>query len=327
MAQTGYTPIKNYYSITGGNTPSVGNLSLGEIAINLADQKVYSLNAAGTSVITLVGTLGNQNSNNVSITGGSINGTTIGASTASTGAFTTISASGVITSTIATGTAPFTVASTTPVTNLSIGGSAPAGSLTGTTLASNVVTSSLTTVGTIATGTWHGTTIGTAYGGTGLNGSTPFTANGILYASSTSALATSSAFTFNGTNLVFGTNGTNGILFGASTQLNDYEEGTWTPGVGNLTVVGTFSSSGTYTKIGRFVTCQATLSATTSITGNAGQFFTGLPFTPARQYSGSAIWANRGGGGFTEAYTNGYVFTSGFGTYSTIYVTVTFETT
>jgi hypothetical protein len=41
-------------------------------------------------------------------------------------------------------------------TSLNIGGSAPAGLLTGTTLASNVVTSSLTEVGTITTGTWSG---------------------------------------------------------------------------------------------------------------------------------------------------------------------------
>jgi hypothetical protein len=41
-----------------------------------------------------------------------------------------------------------------------------AGTLLGTTLASNVVTSSLTAVGTIATGVWHGTKIGLAYGGT-----------------------------------------------------------------------------------------------------------------------------------------------------------------
>lgn len=42
-----------------------------------------------------------------------------------------------------------------------------AGALTGTTLASNVVNSSLTSVGTIATGTWNGTSISTAKGGTG----------------------------------------------------------------------------------------------------------------------------------------------------------------
>lgn len=64
---------------------------------------------------------------------------------------------------------------------------APAGTLTGTTLASNVVSSSLTSVGTIGTGVWQGTTISTAYGGTGL---TSFTSGGAVYATSTSALTT-----------------------------------------------------------------------------------------------------------------------------------------
>ena len=64
---------------------------------------------------------------------------------------------------------------------------APAGTLTGTTLASNVVSSSLTSVGTIGTGVWQGTTIATAYGGTGL---TSFTSGGAVYATSTSALTT-----------------------------------------------------------------------------------------------------------------------------------------
>jgi hypothetical protein len=41
----------------------------------------------------------------------------------------------------------------------------------------------------------------TAQGGTGLGGATPFTANGVMYASSTNVLATGSALTFNGTNL------------------------------------------------------------------------------------------------------------------------------
>ena len=45
------------------------------------------------------------------------------------------------------------------------------------------------------------TPIGTASGGTGLGGATPFIANGVVYASSTSALATNSALTWNGTNL------------------------------------------------------------------------------------------------------------------------------
>jgi endosialidase-like protein len=44
---------------------------------------------------------------------------------------------------------------------------APAGTLTGTTLNSTVTASSLTSVGTITTGTWNGTTIAVANGGTG----------------------------------------------------------------------------------------------------------------------------------------------------------------
>jgi hypothetical protein len=56
----------------------------------------------------------------------------------------------------------------------------------------------ITATGTVTTGTWNATTIGTGYGGTGL---TSFTANGVVYASSTSALATGSALTYDGTTL------------------------------------------------------------------------------------------------------------------------------
>ena len=227
MAQTGYTPIQLYYSTTASNTPVVANLSLGELAINLADQKAYILNAAGTAVVTLVGTLGNQNANSVSITGGSVNGTTIGATTASTGAFTTISATGVITSTVATGTAPFTIASTTQVANLNAATAGTATNATNTAITDNTsssatwyptivsattgnlpqttsstklsfVPSTGTLTATSHAGAWAGSTIGTNYGGTGL---TSFTSGGVVYASSTSALTTGSALYFDGTNL------------------------------------------------------------------------------------------------------------------------------
>jgi hypothetical protein len=44
-----------------------------------------------------------------------------------------------------------------------------AANLSGTTLNATIVTSSLTTVGTIGTGTWQGSVIGAAYGGTGVS--------------------------------------------------------------------------------------------------------------------------------------------------------------
>jgi hypothetical protein len=62
----------------------------------------------------------------------------------------------------------------------------------GTVVYTNVTSlSSLATVGTITSGTWNGTAIGTTYGGTGL---TSFTSGGLLYASSTSVLTTGSIF-------------------------------------------------------------------------------------------------------------------------------------
>lgn len=65
--------------------------------------------------------------------------------------------------------------------------------------------------------------------------------------------------------------------------LDDYEEGTWTPTQGaGLTVVGAFSSSGRYTKIGRSVSISGRLSGSTSIATTAGTIMmTGLPFTVA----------------------------------------------
>jgi hypothetical protein len=105
--------------------------------------------------------------------------------------------------------------------------------------------------------------------------------------------------TFSG-NIIIGTSGS-GIDFsatagtGTSELLDDYEEGTWTPTDigGSLAVVGTFSSSGTYTKIGKVVTVSGTLNGTTSvaITGGANVVCGGLPYSAAAATlcAGSAV--------------------------------------
>jgi hypothetical protein len=66
-----------------------------------------------------------------------------------------------------------------------------------------------------------------------------------------------------------------------SELLNDYEVGTWTPSQGaGLTVVGTFSSAGTYTKIGNLVTAIGRVTSDTTVACIAGGVVTGnLPFT------------------------------------------------
>jgi hypothetical protein len=66
--------------------------------------------------------------------------------------------------------------------------------------------------------------------------------------------------------------------------LDDYEEGTWTPSQTNLTVVGSPTYTGVYTKIGRVVYWWLRVSSSTSTASTANStYFTGLEalFTPA----------------------------------------------
>lgn len=76
-----------------------------------------------------------------------------------------------------------------------------------------------------------------------------------------------------------------------SKVLVDYEEGTWTPNQGaGLTVIGAFSSSGTYTKIGRQVTVSGILIGATSIAaGSASYITTNLPFNSATPHGGVVV--------------------------------------
>lgn len=65
-----------------------------------------------------LGTISSQNADQVEITGGKVDATPIGASTAAAGKFTTLAASGQIASTVAAGTPPLVIASTDKVANL-----------------------------------------------------------------------------------------------------------------------------------------------------------------------------------------------------------------
>ena len=112
-------------------------------------------------------------------------------------------------------------------------------------------------------------------------------------------------------NASFGNSGivtANGIKFPATqvasadaNVLDDYEEGTWTPGItfggGSTGVVYTVSNTGFYTKVGRLVTLTFVLDVSNkgSSTGNA--FITGAPF--------SCINSQGGRGGAAIGYTGG----------------------
>jgi hypothetical protein len=79
-----------------------------------------------------------------------------------------------------------------------------------------------------------------------------------------------------------------------SRLLNWYEEGTWTPTQGaGLTVVGAFTSAGTYTRIGRLVTVKGNVNGATSIVVSSGGILcAGLPFTSSGNSVGSLSVSN-----------------------------------
>jgi len=63
-----------------------------------------------------------------------------------------------------------------------------------------------------------------------------------------------------------------------SELLDHYEEGTWTPGLANFSVSGTLTVNGRYTRIGRQVTLQGSVSAATSIAFGTSCLISGFPF-------------------------------------------------
>ena len=112
--------------------------------------------------------------------------------------------------------------------------------------------------------------------------------------------------------------------------LDDYEEGSYAPTQGSgLTVVGTFSSSGRYTKIGNLVTVNFTVVGSTSIAcASIGQITGNLPFSIAAS-PGNAMGscmnsanANTGAYGYlTEIYAG----TTALAASGAIFVTITYQ--
>lgn len=94
--------------------------------------------------------------------------------------------------------------------------------------------------------------------------------------------------------------------------LDDYETGTWTPGItagtGSIT---SYTSSGTYTKIGRTVMCTIAFSITNNGTGAGTCTLSGLPFALLNGYS--AMWRRGGADGVFCILSNNSLFNSANG--------------
>jgi len=86
-----------------------------------------------------------------------------------------------------------------------------------------------------------------------------------------------------------------GVTSGNSANLlDDYEEGTWTPTIGNFTVnSGTWGATGRYVKVGNVVT--VTMFQTGgNVTWSAAKLLGGLPFAPTASLYGAGTWTNGG---------------------------------
>ena len=111
---------------TTGNITTVNATTVNTTNLDLTNLEVTNIKAKdGTASATIadstgVMTVASSVLTTTDINGGTIDGTAVGLSSASTGAFTTISATGAITSTVTTGTAPLVIASTTKVSNLNV---------------------------------------------------------------------------------------------------------------------------------------------------------------------------------------------------------------
>jgi len=139
--------------------------------------------------------------------------------------------------------------------------------------------------------------------------------------------------TVNAGNLIIGTAG-KGIDFSANTHaagmtselLNDYEEGTWTPTQGaGLTVVGTFLSDATYTKVGRVVTVRGNVFGSTSVAcTSAGVICGGLPYAVSVDTAGSYFNGTLSAGGVVDANGTNITAVGAIGATTGIYFSATY---
>jgi len=179
------------------------------------------------------------------------------------------------------------------------------------TLVNNAVStlSSLTSIGTIGTGIWQGTLIGSTYGGTGINnGSSTITIGGNL--------TLSGAYTFTGiltnnTSVTFPTSGTliNSVVSTLSslTSIGTIATGTWQGtavgigygGTGQTTASAAFNTLSPMTTAGDLIIGGVSGAGSRLAIGSTNYVLTVIAGTPT--------WAAASGGGGSPAGSNGQV--------------------
>lgn len=107
-----------------------------------------------------------------------------------------------------------------------------------------------------------------------------------------------------------------------------YQTGTWTPAPTNLTVVGTPTYTGTYTKIGRRVFCELHVVSTTTTASTANSTaFSGLPYPVTRPSVNMACSIAGQSFGNCVTFTDNNVYTPTWAANANVYVTFSYDTT
>lgn len=127
------TTIITKNSSTASAVPAAGDLVAGELAVNTADKKLYT--KSGSTVVKVVGSLGNQEANAVAITGGTITG--MGTPSASSD----VSTKGYVDGLISTGTASAAAAAASASAASTSASNAATSATNASTSASNASTS------------------------------------------------------------------------------------------------------------------------------------------------------------------------------------------
>jgi len=285
MAQTGFTPISLYYSSTATNVPTNTNLAAGELAINTADGKLFYKDSSG--VVQVLATK--------ATTAGTFTTVTTGTLTSPASTVLTVQSAGTTAITVDTSQ------------NVGIGTTSPASygkltvSSTGTGLS---VIGNSSNGGTVTIGdtpAYQGVLSYTGAGNTALSIDNTYngSALGAVLVRVRTAGTPIIAGYFNSYGMGLNTAPSSGIgiafpptqvASSDANTLDDYEKGTWTPAQGSgLVVVGTFSSTGKYIKVGNLVFVVGTLSATTSLSSGSAVIINNLPFNSATSGTGNTV--------------------------------------
>ena len=270
MAQTGYSVLSLYNSSTTTNVPTAGNLVAGELALNTADGKLFYKDSGG-----VVQTLATKAT-------GSIGGSTTQVQYNSSGSLAG-SANFVFDGTnVGIGVAPSAWGSTYRVNQIGQGAS-----ISGRT-ASNQIYVACNNYVNSSTGnnTYITSDLATQY--YQYNGTHVWQVAPSGTAGGTVTFTTPMTLTNAGT-LNFGISG-QGIQFTNSSALtnsilNDYETGTWTPSISSSTgSITSYTSSGSYTKIGKQVFVNFTFTITNPGTASQIAIISNFPFQNGTNY-------------------------------------------